>query len=236
VKRPPCLYFSFRSPFSWMAVEVLRREIPTILDEIELRPFWDPDERTEAALTDQDAGFHYMQMSKAKHLYILQDTKRQAARLGLPMRWPIDVNPWWEIPHLAWLRARRCGLAEPFYDAVVRARWHHGANVCDRDAIRALATEVGADPDLLAGAVDDDEIRAEGVRCLTDAWNDDVFGIPYLRAGRHRFWGLDRVADFLAEYRRLRAETVPATTDEPGPALAVVPVGAYDTDTAGGCG
>ncbi|MEU5695825.1 DsbA family protein [Actinosynnema sp. NPDC020468] len=224
-KSLPRLYFSFRSPFSWMAVEALRRALPDALARFDLVPFWDPDPATSAALTARGADTHYTQMSKAKHLYILQDTRRCAEKLGLAMKWPVDVDPWWEVPHLAWLAARREGRAEAFYDAVVAARWGRGEDVCDQDAVALLAERAGVDPSA-ALAPADPELRAEGVTCLERAWHDDVFGIPYLFLGRHRFWGLDRIPDFLAAYHR--SDTVPPA----------VPVGvvAGDRDTAGGCG
>ncbi len=238
--RTPRLYFSFRSPFSWMAVELLRRRVPGFLAQVDMVPFWDPDAETTAALEAAGAGTHYVPMSKAKHLYVLQDTRRAAERLGLRMRWPVDIDPWWEVPHLAWLNARWTGLAEPFYDAVIRARWHQGDDVCRPAVIARLAQEVGADPDRLSAAARDPETRAEGVRCLTEAWHDAVFGIPYVRFGRHRFWGLDRVEHFLELYLpTLGGNPMPpapvATVEPPLPADQAL-AHAYDSDTAGGCG
>jgi 2-hydroxychromene-2-carboxylate isomerase len=218
VNRRPRLYFSLRSPFSWMTVERLRREIPDLFDRFDLRPYWDPDQQTSAALTERGGEYHYVQMSKAKHLYILQDTKRMAARLGLTMAWPIDVDPWWELPHLGWLAAG--DRAEPFYDALVDARWRRGEDICTPEVVSAAAIRSGLDPDAVLGAPQDPAVRARGVDCLLAAYDDDVFGVPYLRLGLHRFWGLDRVDAFLEAYR----------------AREPVPAAAYDTDTAGGCG
>ena len=73
------------------------------------------------------------------------------------------------------------------------------------------------------------DVRAEGVDCLAAAYDDDVFGVPYLRLGRHRFWGLDRVDAFLEELARAEPSAVVTVP-------AGIPVGAYDRDTAGGCG
>lgn len=244
MKRPrvrvgPRIYFSFRSPFSWLAVTALERELPGIHQLAEFVPYWDPDPLTEQALRNRGAEVRYTQMSKAKHLYILQDTKRTAESLGLRMAWPVDVEPWWEMPHLAWLKARREGRAEPFYRQVVGARWGAGENVCDRDVIARLGVRAGLDGDALAAATEDPQIRSEGVDALCAAYEDDIFGVPYFRIGRHRFWGYDRMPGFLAELTR----TLPATEPtQPGDALAGVPeplrtaVGAYDCDTAGGCG
>ncbi len=168
-------------------------------------------------------------MSKAKHLYVLADTKRAAARLGLAMAWPVDVDPWWELPHLAWLAAAREGLAERCYDALVAARWGTGADICDREVLGEVCADAGLPAEALAAAPGRADVRAEGVDCLVAAYEDDVFGVPYLRLGRHRFWGLDRVDAFLEELGRAEPSAVPQVP-------AGIPVGSYDRDTAGGCG
>lgn len=222
----PRLYFSFRSPYSWLTVHRLRVAVPDAFERIEWFPYWDPDSDTERALAEQRAEFHYVQMSRAKHLYLLMDTKRLAARLGLTMAWPVDVDPWWERPHLAFLTAREQGRAEEFYDALIRARWQRGEDICAPEVIERAAEEACVDPALTLRAPEDPRIRAAGVACLVRAYEDDVFGIPYLRWRRHRFWGYDRLADFLETWR-----TDSAATEVPAP------VGApYDTDTVGGCG
>jgi 2-hydroxychromene-2-carboxylate isomerase len=223
--RKPRLYFSFRSPYSWLTVHRLREAVPDAEQALEWYPYWDPDEVTTRALKERDAEFHYVQMSRAKHLYLLLDTKRLAGRAGLPMSWPVDVDCWWELPHLAYLAARRYGLGMAMYDQLIAARWGRGEDICTPDVVTAAARAAGFDPALALGAPDDEDVRAEAVESLVTAYEDDVFGIPYLRVGRHRFWGYDRLDDFLSTWRGV-------TPPEREPVL----VSAYDTDTAGGCG
>lgn len=229
--RRPRLYFSFRSPYSWLTVHRLRAAAPDAFDALDWHPYWDPDEHTTAGLAQRQAEFHYVQMSRAKHLYLLSDTKRLAGELGLTMAWPIDVDPWWELPHLGFLAARRAGRGPQFYDAVIAARWQRGENICTPEVIRAAAVEAGADPDAVVSAPGSPSIRAEGVDSLVTAYEDDVFGIPYLRFGRHRFWGYDRLAMFLQTWR----PSAPALRAAGAPQPAAVGA-AYDADTAGGCG
>jgi 2-hydroxychromene-2-carboxylate isomerase len=253
VKQPPRIYFSFRSPYSWLALIRMQRAVPGLFDRVEMVPYWDPDPITEKALLDRGAEFHYVQMSKAKHLYLLHDAKRLTAHLGVPMAWPIDIDPWWEVPHLAWLSARRQGKAVEFYAAVTEARWGRGANICDPDVLGPVAAGVGLDPAVLIGATGDPEIREESAACLARAYDDDIFGIPYFRIGRHRFWGYDRVDEYLKVLLPVLDLPVPdlptldaPPSDRPASELidaarepvfgAAGPVTAYDTDTAGGCG
>lgn len=259
------LFFSFRSPFSWMLVKRLQEAVPHPQDLIEFIPFWEPDARTYHALKQNGADFHYTQMSKAKHLYILQDTKRLAGQFGLRITWPVDINPRWEVPHLSWLRARRLGQGAPYYAALMTARWQRGENICDPEVVRALAASVGINGDDLVVAIDDPGILAEGIDCLAEAYQDDIFGVPYLRYGRHRFWGLDRLDGFLNLFLPALEEGAqvsyhPPTEHQPKQGVAGtttsqccsateasdpfddVPlelqanVGGYDTDAAGGCG
>lgn len=227
--RGPRLFFSFRSPFSHFLVERLAREVPDAHDRIEFVPYWEPDPWTRRALEERGAAVHYAEMSRAKHRYILQDTKRIAERIGVPLAWPVDVDPWWEPAHLGWLRARRLGRAADFYAAVVAARWERGESISDPAVVRAVSEAIGLDGDVISGATEDPEIRAEGVACLVEAYEDDIFGVPYLRLGWRRFWGYDRLDEFLRWYG-----------SEPGP-VAHVPAGvregpAYDRDVPGGCG
>jgi 2-hydroxychromene-2-carboxylate isomerase len=231
--RPPRLYFSFRSPYSWMAIERLRHRLPDLFTVAGLVPYWDPDPVTAQLVAERGAEFHYQQMSKAKHLYVLADTKRMAARLGLAMAWPVDIDPWWEMAHLAWLAARRAGAAERCYDALVAARWERGENICDPEVLRQVTTAAGLDGAALAAAAADDDVRAEGAECLVRAYEEDIFGVPYVCYRRQRYWGLDRMDLFLAEF------TARLAGDGPEP-LAGIPAGiaagSYDRDTAGGCG
>src|ERR1700722_2077127 len=239
MKRGPRVYFSFRSPYTWMALHRLMDAVPDAHDVLEFIPFWEPDPDTEKALAERDAAFHYAEMSKAKHLYILHDTKRLASKLGLKMAWPIDIDPWWEVPHLAWLLARDLGIGAEFFAAVLKARWERGENICDPAVIAAIGASLGADGDTLAAAARDKTVRAAGVDCLARAYEDDVFGVPYFRIGPHRFWGFDRVGDFLGALLPALSRPVGAWCTDPALPAPVPPAAvthAYDTDTAGGCG
>jgi 2-hydroxychromene-2-carboxylate isomerase len=249
MKRNPRVFFSFRSPFSWMALERMHRVLPGAYELIEFIPYWEPDERTELALRRQSVVLPYTPMSKAKHLYILADTKRLAAEMGLRLVWPVDgENPWWEVSHLGWILANQMGCGAQFYRTVTEARWLHGEDVCSAAVIRRLADSVGLDGAEIANAIEDPDIRAQGVRCLVEAYEDDIFGVPYFRIGHHRFWGIDRVDRFIEQVQAACCASFPPPTSavrngsvnggvsrkrsHAGGDLA----GPYDYDTAGGCG
>lgn len=231
MKRNPRIFFSFRSPFSWLAVERLMRAVPDAMERIEFIPYWEPDRATEQAMKERGARFHYVQMSKAKQLYILHDVKRLARESGFDLVWPVDRDPWWEPSHLGWLKARTLGAGSAFYRAVTAARWLQGEDISKPEVIGSLADSIALDPETIVGASSDERIRAEGVDCLVEAFQDDIFGVPYFRYGNDRFWGVDRVDRFLDAYRGRAA----GDTHDSAPEL-ISEANAYDTDTGGGCG
>ncbi|MBB5954055.1 2-hydroxychromene-2-carboxylate isomerase [Saccharothrix tamanrassetensis] len=229
MSRHPRFYFSLRSPYSWLAFHDLLRDAPEVADAIEWAPFWEPDERNDQALRERGEQFPYVAMSRAKHLYILQDVARLAAARGLSVKWPVDREPVWEIPHLGYLVALREGLGREYIAEVCSARWQHGRDICDRATIADIATRLGLDPDEVSNACDDDGLRARGVELLMDVCRDGVFGVPFFVHRFTRFWGVDRLADFVAHVRsKLAPAGAPPAGDAPGPSA--------DPGHAGGCG
>ncbi|GGR89317.1 hypothetical protein GCM10010252_30260 [Streptomyces aureoverticillatus] len=242
MKQRPRLYFSLRSPFSWMGLRRLEALYPQARQHIDYRPFWEPGRQLTEQLTARGSGFHYAQMSRAKHRYILQDTKRLATRFGYRMTWPVDVeDPWWDLPHLAWIKARQFGRHHQVYELMTTARWGRGENICDAEVLRKVLAAGGQELTVLVEAVHDPQVRAEAVDALATTYDDEVFGIPYFAVGWHRFWGLDRVEDFLAKLTEQPTDKPTGRNGHTAP-LSPLPrrlldsVGAYDRDTAGGCG
>lgn len=191
-------YFSFRSPYSWIAARRLQRALVLKDTAIELIPFWEPDDCTLGKLEKKGGEFLYQVMSRAKHLYILQDIKRMTTKLGYKLAWPVDTEcPWWDLPHLAYLSACQHGKGSAFFWAVFRWRWELGKNICLEPTIREIAEEVRLDPDETVQAPNDDQLREEGAEALYKCYRDDVFGVPFFMNGYQKFWGVDRLDDFL---------------------------------------
>ncbi|GAB3237975.1 hypothetical protein GCM10027447_37390 [Glycomyces halotolerans] len=224
--KTPKFYFSLRSPYSWLAHHDLVTGHAALADRLEWIPYWEPDEKTAAALAEGGTEFLYTPMSKEKHHYILRDARRLAADRGLEIAWPVDREPRWEIPHLAYYVAETAGAGRAYVAAAYRARWQQGRDICDRGVVADLAEAVGADPEAAAAASDDPVLRERGAEALARARQDSVFGVPFFVSGFDRYWGVDRLDAFA------RAVPVP---DIPAEARAVA--GAeVDDGHAGGCG
>lgn len=248
IRKAPKIYFSFRSPFSWLGIDQVLERRPEVVEACAWVPYFDPSPETDAALREAGGGFHYVQMSKAKHLYILQDAKRLCDKYGKSMQWPIDRSPLWEVPHLAWLAAepeRRLDV----YRSIVSMRWGSGVDICDPDLLADRLAADGLDRSL-ALAYTSLAVREQAVAGLVEAYNDDVFGIPYFKSGSRRYWGLERVDWFLAAYDDWRTTgshrgvipheqagtTAGASSADDTDITAAGMEAAMDTDSPGGCG
>jgi 2-hydroxychromene-2-carboxylate isomerase len=235
-RRAPRVYFSFRSPYSWLACRNLAENRPELRPDLDWRPFWEPDMNSERLLNEQGGRFLYTPMSREKHLYLLGDVRRLARRRGLTMTWPLDDDPCWEVPHLAYFAAWDAGRGLAFVDRVYRARWQEGRDICDRETIAGLAEDVGVCGVSAAGACDRADMRLRGVEALRMLERDGVFGVPFFVNGTQRFWGIDRLSDFLETFEsdvrptRVDAEIASAPVPTAGDLRST------DWGHAGGCG
>lgn len=218
-------YFSLRSPYSWLAHHDLLTRYPDVADAVEWRPFWEPSAENLERLHAAGGRFVYTPMSREKHRYILQDVRRLAAARGLTVTWPVDRDPVWEVPHLPYFTAAAAGVGRQYLEAVYRARWQEGRDVCDPKVIAEICASLGIDPE--AGPSPETVTAA-----LLDIHRDDVFGVPFFIYGWERFWGVDRLAAFAAAVRADRPE--PPEPEEEPPVAAEAR--SSDLGHAGGCG
>jgi 2-hydroxychromene-2-carboxylate isomerase len=232
LKKPPRFYFSLRSPYSWFAFRDLTERYSDVADAVEWAPYYEPDQRPQAAL---DALGVQLPMSRAKHFYILQDVRRLAEARGWTVTWPVDQDPWWEPAHLAYLVAADAGRGREYVGRVSRARWELGQNISDPDTIGQIGADMGFDAALFANAADDEDLRQRGVEHLVASYRDGLFGVPFFAHGRNRYFGIDRLATFVAAVRGATApgDGVPTPAPDGIPALSV-PMA--DSGPAGGCG
>lgn len=182
-------YFSFRSPYSWIAWTLLRNRI----DQFELIPYWDPDDITIDELKSRGGDFLYSPMSKYKHRYIMQDVKRIAGDLSLSLKFPVDINPYWELPHLCFFYAKEKKMHVEYIDKVYKKRWEEGQNICTVDTICEVFKDLNFPLEALNNNSLVDKYRDYGVASLYSAYNNSVFGVPFFIQGKNRFWGIDRI-------------------------------------------
>jgi 2-hydroxychromene-2-carboxylate isomerase len=129
--------------------------------------------------------------------YRLQDLRRQAAKVAMPINLQPAHFPTNPAPSsYAFIAAQKAGGGDlgKLRLAIGRACWAEEKDIADDQVIRACLEEAGFDPGLadsglLAGA-------EEYAKNLEEAVEKGVFGAPFFITDTdERFWGQDRIED-----------------------------------------
>jgi 2-hydroxychromene-2-carboxylate isomerase len=177
-------YFSFRSPYAWLAAERLEAELGDLGVPIERIPIFPTPERfpnDPSALPNKQA-------------YLIQDIPRLAREQGLAVRFPPQGDPDWALSHAAFLGSLRHATGQRFMVEVFRKRFSEGLDLGEDAVIADAAKAAGLDPEAILRAGHSDSLRAE----VSEGWRlaeerDRIFGVPsFVYAGK-LYWGQDRM-------------------------------------------
>ncbi len=204
------LFFSFRSPYSYLATPLLRK----VVDE------WDIELRLRVVMPlalRQPAFFETA--NPALPLYILRDSMRVAQYHGIPYSWPqpdpvvqdpgtlavAEEQPYiHRLTRLGACAAERgdgfrfaCEVAEIIWSGRVQG-WNEGAHLAEAAAragfeLRELDAEIERVPDKYDQVIDDNH------EALKEAGH---WGVPTLVYDDEPFWGQDRIDLFLWRLRQ----------------------------------
>jgi len=188
------VHFDYRSPFAYLAAEVL----PAFASRHGLHLRWWP---TDIMLLGNYAqGLPY---SEIKQRYVTLDAVRTAEYHGVPIRMP--------KPHPV-LSGRALRLAvvagddarfEALHLALFRAAWRDQLDLASEDVLRAcIGTAAGPADDWLAAA-DGDDASARLATIARDAERAGVFGVPAMMLRGEQFWGVDSLPQL--EWRLTRS-------------------------------
>jgi 2-hydroxychromene-2-carboxylate isomerase len=177
-------YFSFRSPYAWLAAERLESELGDLGVPIDLIPIYPTAVFFPPTLVP----------TPEKLAYIVQDIARLTRELGLTVRFPRLVDPDWSLSHAAFLGARDLGAGHRFMLEMYRKRFAEGLDLGRDDVIAGAARNARLDADTILLAAHSGELRAE----VAAGWRrgverDRIFGVPsFVYAGK-LYWGQDRM-------------------------------------------
>lgn len=181
-ERPRTLefFFSFRSPYSYLAIDSVAAVAERHGLELDIRPVLPMVMRG-------------LKVPRAKRLYIVRDTKREADRQGIPFGLAADPLGGGVERCLAlypYFAERDQGLA--FLRAVGQAIWAEGQPVREAPVMRQVLSDAGLDPNPVDRIPPDAApAYAEANRqALTDL---GLWGVPSFRAGDLAVWGQDRL-------------------------------------------
>lgn len=183
-------YFATISPFTYLAGTRLEEIAARHGASITYKPL------DVVALFGRTGGQAPKDRHESRKEYRLQDMRRQAAKLGMPLNlapmfWPTNPAP--SSYAIIAAQAARGGDLGALVHGFTRACWTEEKNIAEDEVIRAALADAGFDPDLadrglLAGA----EAYAAN---LEEAVSRGVFGVPFYVVGDERFWGQDRLED-----------------------------------------
>lgn len=179
---PPLeLFFSFRSPYSYLALA----RVFAIADAFGLRLVVRP------LLPMAMRG---MQVPRAKLVYIAKDTAREARRLGVPFgRFADPLGEGVERCLAVFYYAERQNREREFLLHAGEAIWARGIDLATDAGMRKVTGRCGLFwPEVLA-AMADDSWRARVEDNRADMFEAGCWGVPTLRLGDFTTWGQDRL-------------------------------------------
>jgi 2-hydroxychromene-2-carboxylate isomerase len=193
------VYWSFRSPYSYLVTPDLLRLRRDFDVTVKLRPVLPIALRAKSTVFDAN--------DKKRPRYIVMDARRRAEFLGLPFRWPtpdpvIQNRETFEVPSeqpLIWrltglgIEAERRGKGIDFAHSVSALLWN-GTTGWDKGEHLATATKnAGLDLAELEAAISADSIRADVERNHEALEAAGHWGVPTMVFNGEPFFGQDRI-------------------------------------------
>jgi 2-hydroxychromene-2-carboxylate isomerase len=184
-ERPtPTLEFfcSLRSPYTWLAVDRIRRLAKHYRATLELK----------FVLPMVMRG---LPIPTAKRMYILADAKREATRLGLPFGDVADPVGKPAERGLAVLHhAIQRGAGEAFLESFLRGVFAEGVDAGSTRGLDLIAQRAGIDRSSVAAALSDESWRVVAENHRNQLLSSGLWGVPSFRvAGLPAYWGQDRL-------------------------------------------
>ncbi len=180
-KLPPLeMFYSFRSPYSYLALKRIFEIVDAFGLKLEVRPVLPMVMRGMAVPTK-------------KLLYIAKDASREAERLGVPFGKMVDpVGLGVERCIAAFDYAKTQGRERDFLLAAGKAIWAEGIDVAEDQGMEQVADRSGLFWPEVKAALTLDGWRSsaeENRQAMTDV---GVWGVPSFKIGEIALWGQDR--------------------------------------------
>ncbi|MFI6433315.1 SDR family NAD(P)-dependent oxidoreductase [Rhodococcus oryzae] len=232
VTSPSPLYFNLRCLYSSLALKGLAAGYRQIVDTLQWRPYWDPDDESIAAFEQACGRFAYSQMLRERHFYILEGVNRLAcgSRIDgdLAARPRLLLGGATPSVHRSGAErenARTSVLVEP---TAVDARQEH---LRSRHCGRAVSSLQLIGPKL-AGAEADPANRESRTQILLGTARDRVIGVSFFVRGRARYVGVEPLDVNVADVGCRGTADVETTHPDCGPAVPSVPSATQRTPMA----
>ena len=196
-------YFSFRSPYSYLALP----QVESLASEYDLRF----NVRIVRPIAVRIPGF-FKRVNPLWPPYLMRDTRRIAERLGIPYAWPkpdpivMDITSGEVPPEQPYIyRISRLGVAAeeagrglPFVSAASSVIWSGAvAGWNEGDHLEQAAARAGLDLARLEESIASDPTHYDGVIETNEAAQIEAghWGVPLFVFDKEPFFGQDRLED-----------------------------------------
>ena len=177
-------YFSFRSPYAWLAAERLDAEFGDLDVSLEFVPLYPTPETFPNDPTQ----------IPNKVAYLVHDTVRLAREQGLRVKFPAVADPDWSLSHAAFLAAQERAAGPRFMLETFRARWCEGLDLGLDPVIGDCAERAGLPrSELLEAAHCSERQRQVADNFRRGIEEDGIFGVPSFIVDGKLYWGQDRM-------------------------------------------
>jgi len=206
---PPVVdfWFSFRSPYSYLALAQLKAAAADVGFEIRLRP----------VLPMVTRG---LPMPRVKQLYLARDAKREADRLGVAfgnLADPLGKG----VDHAMAITYRLLGrdpkLAMAFVESAARGVWSEALDLASYLDLRTIVERAGLDWNEAREALADETWRVTATDAANELNAAGLWGVPSFRVGDYATWGQDRIAYFSDRLRAALTDRQAQADREPPP-------------------
>ncbi|MCZ6626376.1 MAG: 2-hydroxychromene-2-carboxylate isomerase [Deltaproteobacteria bacterium] len=186
-------YFSFRSPYSWLAFSRIEKELTGLPVGLDYIPIFPP---SPAGSSDR------LNPPGKKSRYIIRDVSRFAEAYGMPLKFPRRFDTDWSKPHRGFLFAQRKGKGKEYGLRVYGARFSEGRDVGDHNLLGEIALACGLDQQEFLQSMNSLRYSAQLGKCFAQAGVHRVFGVPTFIYQRQMFWGNDRIDWLVREVKK----------------------------------
>lgn len=178
---PPIeLFYSFRSPYSYLALGRLAAIADAFGLRLDIRPVLPMVMRG-------------LKVPRAKLLYIATDAKREAGRLNIPFaKFSDPVGAGAERCMAVFAYAKKEGREREFVLAAGNAIWNEAVDVATDKGMRRVAEQAGLFWPEVAAAMSDEGWRNAVERNRKAMTEIGLWGVPTFKLGDVALWGQDR--------------------------------------------
>jgi 2-hydroxychromene-2-carboxylate isomerase len=184
------LWFSYRSPYSYLALERIEEVLAPYGVPLVLKPI--------APMVVRG-----LPLPPVKRMYIVRDTKREADRLGIPFGELCDplgkgIDNCLAIAH--WADKR--GALMAFSRSAMRGIWAEALDVAEYVDLRHIVERAGLPWDEARSALGAPEAAKAALAYANELAVYSLWGVPSIRCGDFLGWGQDRLPLLADRLRR----------------------------------